>query len=144
VKGYNSRNKKVILYLNFPSALHTIVHGPKVPVPQPIEILEDASINSCDSGGDNEEFHCHIESPQLFTQSELNDVIRHLGLPKEKAEPLGSRLKENNLSAAGTSMYWYRSREKEFLNYFSEDGDLVYCCNIPRLIKKFGLEYKVH
>jgi hypothetical protein len=64
VKGYNSLNKKVILYLNFPSALITIVHGPEVPVPQPTEILEDASTNSCDSGGD-----CHTESqnPQLFT-----------------------------------------------------------------------------
>jgi hypothetical protein len=51
------------------------------------------------------EFRCHTEcqSPQLFTQSELNDVIRDLGLPKEKAELLGSRLKEKNLLAAETS-----------------------------------------
>jgi ligand-binding sensor domain-containing protein len=48
----------------------------------------------------------------MFTQLELNDVIRNLGLPKEKAELLGSRLKEKNLLAAGTSMFWYRSREK--------------------------------
>jgi hypothetical protein len=41
-------------------------------------------------------------SPQLFTQSEINDVIIDLGLPKEKAEYLGSRLKEKNLLAAGT------------------------------------------
>jgi hypothetical protein len=87
VKGNNSKNKKVILYPNFPSALRPVVHGPEVPVPQPTEILEDASTNSSDSGGDIEEFQCHTESqnPQLFTQSELNDVIRDLGLPKEKA-----------------------------------------------------------
>jgi hypothetical protein len=35
----------------------------------------------------------------------MNEVIRNLGLPKEKAPLLGSRLKENNLLAAGTSMY---------------------------------------
>jgi hypothetical protein len=35
-------------------------------------------------------------------------------LPKEKAELLGSRLKEKNLFAAGTSMYLFRSRKQEF------------------------------
>jgi hypothetical protein len=86
VKGYNSKNKKFILYLNLPSALLPVIHGPEVPVPQPTEILEDASTNSSDSGGDDEEFQCHTEShsSQLFTQSELNDVIRDLGLLKEK------------------------------------------------------------
>jgi hypothetical protein len=76
----------------------------------------DASTNSFDSSGDDQEFQCRTESknPQLFTQSELNYVIRDLGLPKEKAELLGSRIKEKNLLAAGTSMYLYRSREQEF------------------------------
>jgi hypothetical protein len=62
------------------------MRGPEVPVPLPTEILEDASTNSSDSDGDDEEFHCHTESqsPQLFTQCELNDVIRDLGLPKKK------------------------------------------------------------
>jgi hypothetical protein len=82
--------------------------------------------------------------PQLFTQSELNDVIRYFGLPREKAELLGSRLKETNLLTARTSMYWYRSREQEFTSYLSQDGDLVYCCNIPGLMQKFGVEYKVN
>jgi hypothetical protein len=94
----------VILYLNLPSALHPVVHGPEVLVPQPTETL-DASTNSSDS--DDEEFQYHRESQslQLFTQSELNNVIEDLGLPMEKSELLGSRLKEKNLLAAGTSMY---------------------------------------
>jgi hypothetical protein len=81
VKGYNSKNKKVILYPNLPSALRPVVLGSEVPVPQPTEILEDAFTNSSDSGGDDEEFQCHrkIRSPQPFTQSELKDVIRDLG-----------------------------------------------------------------
>jgi hypothetical protein len=126
VKGYKSKNKKVILYSNLPSALCPVVHGPEVPVPQPTETLQDASTNSSDSGGDDEEFQCHTESqnPQLFTQSELNDVVRDLGLPNEKAELLGSRLKEKNLLAAGTSVYWYRSREQEFTSYFSQTSSL--------------------
>jgi hypothetical protein len=112
VKGYKSKNKKVILYPNLPSALRPVVHGPEVPVPQPTEILEGAFSNSSDSDGD-EEFQCHTESqsPQLFTHSELNDVIRDLGFPKEKAEIFGSRSKEKNVLAALTSMCWYRCRE---------------------------------
>jgi hypothetical protein len=76
VKGYNSKNKTVILYPNLPSALRPVVHGPEVPVPQPTEMLEDASTNSSDSGGDDEELQCHTEcqSPQLFTQSELKET----------------------------------------------------------------------
>jgi hypothetical protein len=27
---------------------------------------------------------------------------------------------------------------------FSQDDDLVYCCNIPRLMQKFGVDYKVN
>jgi hypothetical protein len=126
-KGYTCKNKKVILYPNLPSTLRPVVHGPEVPVPRPTEMLEDVSTNSSDSGGDDEKFQCHTEtrSPQVFTQSELNYVIRDLGLSKEKAELLGSRLKEKNLLAAGTSMYRYRSREQEFTSYFSQDGDVV-------------------
>jgi hypothetical protein len=41
-------------------------------------------------------------------------------------------------------MYWYRSREQEFTSSFSQDGDLVYCCNIPGLMQLFGVEYKVN
>jgi hypothetical protein len=93
------------LYPKVPSALCPLVHGPEVPVSQLTEILEDASTNSCDSGGDDKELQCHTDSqsPQLFTQSELNDVISDLELPKEKDELLGPRLKEKNLLAARTS-----------------------------------------
>jgi hypothetical protein len=69
-------------------------------------MLEETSSNSSDLGGDDEKFQCHTESqsPQMFSQPELNNIIRGLGSPKEKAELLGSRLKENNLLAAGTSI----------------------------------------
>jgi hypothetical protein len=53
-------------------------------------------------------------------------------------------LKEKNMLAAGTSMYWYRNREQEFTRYFSQDGNLVCCCNIPGLMQKFGVEYKMN
>jgi hypothetical protein len=145
VKGYNSKNKNVIFYPNFTSASHPVVHGPELPVPQPTEMLEDASTNSSDSGGDDEEFQCHTESqiPQLFTQSELNDVIRDR-IAQGKSGNLRLQVERKEFLAAGTSMHWYRRREKEFKSYFSQDGDLAYCCNIAGLMQKFGVEYKVN
>jgi hypothetical protein len=132
------------LYPNLLSALLLVVLGPEVPVLQRTETLKDAYTNSSDSGGDDDEFQCHTESqsPQLFTQSELKN--EDLGLPKEKAEFLGSRLREQNLLAAGTSMCWYRSTEQEFTSCVSKDGDLVYCCNIPGLMQKFGVQFEAN
>jgi hypothetical protein len=34
--------------------------------------------------------------------------------------------------------------EQEFTSYFSQDGDLVYYYNIPALMQKFSVEYKVN
>jgi hypothetical protein len=45
------------------------------------------------------------------SSTELNDVIRDSGLLNEKDELLGSSFKEKNLLAAGSYMYWHRSRE---------------------------------
>ncbi|GFT19509.1 hypothetical protein NPIL_264881 [Nephila pilipes] len=53
-----------------------------------------------------------IDSPQLFFQIELNDLTRNLGLSKEAAELLASRLKNKRLLADDISFYWYRNREK--------------------------------
>jgi hypothetical protein len=138
VKSYKSKNKEVtsILYPNLSSGFSW--PRSSLPVLQPTEILEDASTNSYNSGGDDEKFQCNTE---IFTQSELKDVTRELGLSKEKAKFLGSRLKQKSLLSNGISMYWYKSREQEFTNYISQDGDWMYCCNIPGLKQKFGYNY---
>jgi hypothetical protein len=144
-KGYNSKNKKLFSYPNISSALRPVVNDPVVPLPQPTETLEDASTNSSDSGRYDKEFQWDTESqsPQLYTYSKLNDEIRDLGLPKGKTEFLSSCVQENNLLAPGISMYCDRSREHKFTRYFLQDGYLVFCCNIPRLMQKFGVKYKL-
>jgi hypothetical protein len=57
---------------------------------------------------------------------------------------LGSRLKSKNLLSPGTSFSWYRNREKEFISYFSQDVDLVYCSDVFGLMEKFNTEYDVN
>ncbi|GBM60143.1 hypothetical protein AVEN_38474-1 [Araneus ventricosus] len=78
---------------------------------------------------------------QMITQSELNYLIRDLGLSKDEVELLGSRLKNKNLLASGTSFSWCRHREKEFTQFFSEQGNLVLCNDVQILKKCFDIEY---
>ena len=79
-----------------------------------------------DSGEDSDCYDPDTTDPIPFSQSELNDLVRDLGLPKGSAEVLGSKFKDKNMLAPGTSFSWYRSREKEFVSFFSQEGDLVF------------------
>ena len=63
--------------------------------------------------------------PQLFTQSELNDLVRYLGLRKDTAELRCSRLHVKNLLSQMTSYSFYCDREKEFMLYFVSDAGLA-------------------
>jgi len=69
-----------------------------------------------------------------FDQKELNDLVRELGLSKEGAELLTSRLKEKNLLPKRTKTSYYRSRDESFRTYFSSDTDLVYCHDVKGLM----------
>ncbi|GBM39095.1 hypothetical protein AVEN_190229-1 [Araneus ventricosus] len=81
------------------------------------------------------------EGPQPFSQRELNDLVRNLGLSKDGAELLGSRLKNKNLLTPGTSFSWHRRhREKEFTQFFSKEGNLVFCNDVQGLKKCFDIE----
>ncbi|GBN34857.1 hypothetical protein AVEN_254847-1 [Araneus ventricosus] len=81
------------------------------------------------------------EGPQPFSQSELNDLIRDLGLSRDGVELLGSILKYKNLLTPGTSFSWYRHQEKEFTQFFSKEGNLVFCKDVQVLKKCFDIEY---
>lgn len=68
-------------------------------------------------------------------------MVRDLGLSKDAAELLGSRLKNKNLLSPGTSFSWYRHREREFTQFFSKEGNLVFCSDVQGLMKSFEIEY---
>jgi hypothetical protein len=77
-------------------------HGPDDPISAPPAQLEDveSSCSSESTAKDDVDFSPDNEdrTPQLFTQIELNNLVRDLGLTKEKSEILGSRLKEKSVS----------------------------------------------
>ncbi|KRY76823.1 hypothetical protein T4A_5907 [Trichinella pseudospiralis] len=61
-----------------------------------------------------------IHLSYLFTQCELNDLVRDLGFPKVGAEILGSRLQSKHMLAPGITVWMYRKRETEFTPFFRE------------------------
>lgn len=77
--------------------------------------------------------------PQRFNQNELNDLSRDLNLSKEASEILASRLKDKNLLEQGTKITFYRTRKKDFLPFFSQEDNLVYCQDVKGLLEKMGL-----
>ena len=52
------------------------------------------------------------------------------------------RLKEKYLLADATLFYWFRIRKKEYVPFFSEEDDLVFCINVPGLMLHFNIHYK--
>ena len=80
------------------------------------------------------------KNPILFDQSELNDLIRDRNLSKDKAEILGSRLKEKNLFNENMRIS-YHNREKDLAKFFSDEDGLIYCNDVNKLMKAVGHKY---
>ena len=78
--------------------------------------------------------------PQLFSQGELNNLTRDLHVSKESSELLTSRLKEKNLLQPGTLITFYRKRHIEFLTYFDQENDIVYCNDVAGLLRRLGIQ----
>ena len=109
--------------------MRPIPHSDKVPVPiftKLPDIDEDqlrSSTSSTNSDDDDEEQDIAHEAWNagrvfLYSQFELNDLIRDLNLPKQSAEVLTSRLQEKHLLKAGTSVSFYCNREENLRKYF--------------------------
>ena len=92
-----------------------------MPVPSLPTYLDNVRLSSGSEISNEESDFCYgneNNEPQLFGQSELNDLVRDRGLAKESAELLGLRLKYKNLLAHGTSFSCFRHREKALAPYF--------------------------
>ena len=81
------------------------------------------------------------EFPILINQHMLNDLVRDLGLSKEKAELLSSRLKQWNLLEASTKITFYCQRQDELLSFFTTKNALCFCNNISALMESLGFQH---
>ena len=149
----NRKNKHSGEYPNVPSAIRPVAHGPEITIPEP---PKDFTVSESLSSTDTEDESAHdfwdqqscgassSKQPKLFSQDELNDLSRDLNLSKESAQLLGSRLRDHNLLASGTTFYWYRNRDEEFRKYFTwdEQHSLLYCNDVGKLVSALGMQYK--
>ena len=85
----------------------------------------------------DDDYVMESESLQLFSQSELHDVVRDLSFSKESSELLG--LKKRTSSFQEQKFFSYRTRESKLLPYFDDKGSFVYCSNIPDLFNEMGI-----
>lgn len=142
--GYSKKTRHTINYPNLDSAVRPVLHSDIVPVPVFKELPSVESCSDCDSpelhddDSDPDFVHTGKEREQ-FSQVELNDLVRDLGLSKELAEVLASRLKEKNLLQENTHITFYRKREQDLLAFFTSGEQFVYCCNIAGLLNAMGI-----
>jgi hypothetical protein len=124
--------------------MRPVPHSEELPVPifsvlPQITLLSPEGDSSPEDDTRDEDFS--VETiPQLFSQVELNDLVRDLNLPKNSAELLASRLKEKNLLENGVRITFYRSRHEDFLSFFTKEEELVYCTDVSGLLNKLGIE----
>ena len=150
-EGFSKKQKHKIEYPNLPSAIRPVLHGADLPVPiAPLDwqgiVLEDKEDIESNSSGDQ----CTdptftpeggSDKPHLIVQSELNDLVRDLGLSKQQSELLGSRLKEWNLLANETKITTFRKRNAPFSAFYSMEDSLCACTDIDGLMQELSIEH---
>ena len=129
VSEYSNRTKSRIVYPDYPSALRAVTYSHEnIPIPTPPPVSERDNNNSLAESIEfsqtskssasiasmlsDEELHSSqaADVPQLFDQNDLNDLVRDLGLTKEKPELLYSRLKQSNKLQKGINCSYFRSK----------------------------------
>ena len=138
MSGWNRRKKKNWYYPDIESARRPIPPYAEVPVPvftslpdlTADEILLQAmdDTDSSDSSISSSSSMAAVASslsakPKLFSQGQLNDLVRDLGLSKESSEILASR-------HSGTKITFCRDRNDLLICFFAMEDDFVYCNNM--------------
>ena len=116
-----------------------VAHYDEIPVPVFGELPDISDEDSSSVEENEEEVVLDDDAPHPFSQKELNDLVRDLSLSKSSAELLASRLKEKKLLSDSARITFYRNRHQEYLHFFSEEKDLVYCTDIVQLLHKLGV-----
>ncbi|KAK5650493.1 hypothetical protein RI129_001522 [Pyrocoelia pectoralis] len=140
VTGINRKNRKNLTYPDLESARRPVAHCDEISIPvfRELPVISDQDSSSVEE--DEEEYVVDDSgAPKLFSQMELNDLVRDLSLSKSSAELLASRLKDKNLLSDSVRITFYRNRHQDYLSYFSQEKDLVYCSDIAQLLHKLGV-----
>ena len=126
-------------------------HSEEIPVPprpKAEDLLEFSDSEQSEPEGassskhdESFEMEASKSEPSLFTQTELNDLVRDLNLTKHQSEVLASRLQEKNMLHKDVRVSKFRSRSDDFVHRFSLENNLSYCNNILGLFMDLNLSY---
>ena len=149
IKGFSRKNKSKIKYPDCRSAMKPVPHSSEVPIPSPPPtgaLDEDALSSQSQSSSEASESEMCIDEiephdPILINQHLLNNLLRDLVLPKNKAELLGSRLKQWNLLKTGTKITFPRQRQDELSLFFTNKNTLCFCNNVSALMESLGYQH---
>lgn len=108
-----------------------------IPCPSASSTHPDQSTSSTSTYTSKSASSDGLVSGKPFNQKEFDDLCRVLDLTKDKAELLGSRLKERGFLNATSSHH--RSRNLSIAQHFKEhESGISYCCDIPGLFNELG------
>lgn len=131
LKGFSTKSKNLIRYPEFGSALPPLKRAKLGPG-------KNKEVIAMDSSDSSEEYMPEDSKIKPLKQSEVNQLVKKLYLPKDKSEFLCSRLKENGLVDKNVKTTTFRSRNNELKGLFLTENTLTYCPNISSLLLKVG------
>ena len=143
VKGINKKSRRNLTYPELRSASRPVPHSNEVPIPSvPSHMSTESSLDASSSSQKYSDpgLFANIEPTVFETQGELNDLVRDLNLSKDQSELLASRLNEKNLLGEEVNISFYRNRHIEFLKFFDNDDNLVFCIDVQGLLQFLGIE----
>ncbi|KAG0720492.1 hypothetical protein GWK47_006740 [Chionoecetes opilio] len=137
--GINRKNRHSLQYPDLPSARRPLLTAkkflyqrsqsfPTATTRPPVQTSEDIQKKSMK----------HKNSPQPFSQCELNDLVRDLSLSKTSSELLASMTQRENLLGKDARITFFRRRHEAYMGYFCQEEDLVYCRDVAGLLVKLG------
>ena len=142
------KNRHKISYPSIFSAIRPVPHCEELPVPvfRSFSSCEDSAYDQGEHQGCHNEVVCKSESfldninwlsaPEPFSQTELNDLVCDLRLPKKVAEILVYSLKKQHLLDDSAKVSYFRKRNQSFVTFFLEQKRFFYFYNITGLLRK--------
>lgn len=88
--------------------------------------------------------NCRPSNPNQFMpydQSELNQLVKELGLTKDQSMVLASNLRKHNALKPDCRVGFYATRNHDLLAYFDEDNGVPYLKNIQGLFDWLNYDY---
>jgi len=152
IKNGMSMKKSTLVYPNILSAIWPVPHGDGLPVPEPPDNLAMYSDDEHSASSNNEEQQPSASrdadyvpstdsSHHMITEGELNDLIRDLKLPKNKAELLASRLQQWNVLHHSMKVTTFCARNHEFEQFFKTVGYFTYCKDTDGLMDAMHMRH---